>query len=172
MTDYAFLPPEREFADTLLAFRDFEMASTWRVRVAPDPLGPVNKIITLMRGGKRVRSVLWPVPVGATVTLKRDGGAWTLSNLQAMRNAMWDSQGSSEPPPRIDVRPPGWCVEVDGHRVLEVPDSEIRPPAPLRRPIPWRTRAQWRLRKRFYAAVDRVVVPLGYHHEDDCGDYR
>lgn len=35
-----------------------------------------------------------------------------------------------------------------------------------------RTRAHWRLRKWFYAAADRVVVPLGYHHGDDCGDYR
>ena len=140
MTDYPYEPPERMFSDTMLAFRDFELASTWGVRVESDPLGPVNKIVRLMRGQRCLKSVLWPVPAGADVRLVRSL--------------------------------PGWRVEVDGTTVLSIADAEIPTPVTLRRPIPWRTRAQWRLRKWFYAAVDRVVVPLGYHHGDDCGDYR
>ncbi len=169
MTDYPYEPPERMFSDTMLAFRDFELASTWGVRVEADPLGPVNKIVRLMHGGKSVRGALWPVPAGAVVRLARDDGAWTLRNLSAFRDVLWDSRGTDKPEPTIDIRPRGWRIEVDGTTVLTVLDET---PAPLRRPIPWRTRAQWRLRRWFYAAVDRVVVPLGYHHGDDCGDYR
>lgn len=169
MTDYPYEPPERQFADTLLAFRDFELASTWGVRVENDPLGPVNKIVRLMHGGKSVRGALWPVRADAVVRLMRDEGYWSIAHLRALQDALWDSRGTDRPGPIIEMHPPGWRIEVDGTTVVSVPD-EIKPP--LRRPIPWRTRAQWRLRKWFYAAVDRVVVPLGYHHGDDCGDYR
>ncbi len=172
MTDYPYEPPERPFNDTLLAFKDFELASTWGVRVENDPLGPVNKIVRLMRGQRRIASVLWPVPDDATVRLVRDDGYYSLAALHGFRKQLWDSRGTDQPPPKMDMRPAGWRVEVNGTTVLSVADSQIATPAPLRRPIPWRTRAQWRLRRWFYAAVDRVVVPLGYHHEDDCGDYR
>ena len=162
MTDYPYEPPEREFSDTLLAFRDFELASTWGVRVENDPLGPVNKIVRLMRGQRRLKSVLWPVSPGADVRLVRDAGT--------PRVTIWAANWT--PIDELPYRPAGWRIEVDGTTVLSITDAEISAPATLRRPIPWRTRAQWRLRKWFYAAVDRVVVPLGYHHEDDCGDYR
>lgn len=166
MTDYPYEPPERMFSDTMLAFRDFELASTWAVRVEPDPLGPVNKIITLMRGGQRIKSVLRPVATGTTVRMGFQGGTGLAVGPG------WRAMLGYADVEREHYRPPAWWVEVDGRRVIEVAEHEIPAPAPLRRPIPWRTRAQWRLRKWFYAAVDRVVVPLGYHHGDDCGDYR
>ena len=84
-TEIPYEPPRREFADTLLAFRDFEMASAWGVRVEPDPLGPVNKIVSLRRGGRRVKSVLCPVPVGAKVQLVRDDGGYTVDELTGDR---------------------------------------------------------------------------------------
>ena len=114
MTDYPYEPPERMFSDTMLAFRDFELASTWGVRVEADPLGPVNKIVRLMHGGKSVRGALWPVPAGAVVRLARDDGAWTLRNLSAFRDVLWDSRGTDKPEPTIDIRPRGWRIEVDG----------------------------------------------------------
>ena len=167
MTDYPYEPPERMFSDTMLAFRDFELASTWAVRVEPDPLGPVNKIITLMRGGQRIKSVLRPVATGTTVRMGFQGGTGLAIGPG------WRAMLGYADVEREHYRPPTWWVEVDGRRVIEVAEHEILlPPAAPRRPIPWRTRAQWRLRKWFYAAADRVVVPLGYHHGDDCGDYR
>ena len=63
--------PRASVLDTMLAFRDFELASTWGVRVESDPLGPVNKIVRLMRGQRCLKSVLWPVPAGADVRLVR-----------------------------------------------------------------------------------------------------
>ena len=133
-----------------------------RMTVQPDPLGPVNKILTIWAHGQRAGTVLRPVREDAVCRLGYDSGT--------PRFTVWASDWAklAETP----YRPPCWYIEVDGRRVLEVAESQIKSLAPLRRPIPWRTRAQWRLRKWFYAAVDRVVVPLGYHHEDDCGDYR
>lgn len=58
MTDYPYEPPERMLSDTLLAFRDFELASTWGVRVENDWLGDVNQIVSLMHVGKRIREPL------------------------------------------------------------------------------------------------------------------
>lgn len=113
---------------------------------------------------------LWPVHPGAVVRLVRDEAYYSIAHLRAFRDALWDTRGTDQPAPTIEVHPPGWRIEVDGETVLRVPDETK--PVPPRPAIPWRTRAQWRLRKWFYAAIDRVVVPLGYHHEDDCGDYR
>ena len=170
VTDYPYEPPERMLSDTLLAFRDFELASTWGVRVENDWLGDVNQIVSLMHVGKRIRGALWPVHPGAVVRLVRDEAYYSIAHLRAFRDALWDTRGTDQPAPTIEVHPPGWRIEVDGETVLRVPDETK--PVPPRPAIPWRTRAQWRLRKWFYAAIDRVVVPLGYHHEDDCGDYR
>lgn len=170
MTDYPYQPPERMFADTLLAFNDFEMASTWKARVEPDPHGPVNKIVRLMRGQRRVRSVLWPVSPGATVRLVRDDGAWTLSNLYALRNRLWDSRGTDEPPPRIDIRPPGWRIEVDDMTVLTVTDTELAPPYVPPPSPPWWTRARTALHARLRTETDRIAARLGYRPADEWSD--
>jgi hypothetical protein len=61
VTVIPYEPPDREFTDTMLAFRDFDLASTWSVSIEPDPLGPVNNIVTLMRGRRRIKSALLAV---------------------------------------------------------------------------------------------------------------
>ena len=81
MTDYPYEPPSASSATPCWRSGDFELASTWGVRVENDPLGPVNKIVRLMRGQRReIASVLWPVPDDATVRLVRDDGItrWAL----------------------------------------------------------------------------------------------
>jgi hypothetical protein len=160
MTDYPYQPPEREFADTILAFRDFELASTWSVRVEPDPLGPVNKIVTLMRGGQRVCSVLCPVPVGASVRVIREEGTprvrlWSFD---------WDELDDVMP-----YWPPGWRVEVDGRTVLTVTDAEMHTPASPPPPVPLWRRMRQALREQLRTDADWIAKRLGYHRDGECG---
>lgn len=134
MTTYPYQPPTREYQDTLLTYRDFTMASTWSARVEPDPLGPVNKIVSLWRGNRRVKAVLTRVPVDADVQVVRDDGGYTIAALFELKGRFWDSRGTNEPPPEIHTpRPPGWRIEVDGRTVLAVTDAEL---APARPPTP------------------------------------
>lgn len=164
MTDYPHEPPERMFADTILAFKDFQMASAWSVRVSADPLGPVNKIVSLMRGGKRIKSVLCLVPAGANVRLVREEGSgyrgwdhsWNQVPVSVYRNF----------PP---YREPGWRVEVNGETVLTVTDAEMRPPYVAPPPPPLWTRMRKVLREQVRADVDWVAGRLGYHRDEDCG---
>lgn len=168
MTEHiAYEPPERMFADTLLAFKDFEMASTWRVRVSADPLGPVNRIVSLMRGGQRIKSVLCPVPAGTSVRLVRDEGAWNIQELFALRDANWRTGEA----PTIDIRPPGWRIEVDGKTVLTVTDAEMRPPRPLAPTIPLWTRMRRVFREQVRADFDWAAGKLGFHRADECGGW-
>lgn len=166
--DHPYEPPVREFSDTLLTFKDWQLATTWAVRVEPDPLGPVNKIVSLMRGGQRVKSVLCRVPAGAAVRLVRDEYVWTVRNIEALRHRLWDTRGSGEPAPRIDIHPPGWRIEIDGRTVLTVTDAEMRPP---RRPEPriplWR-RMRTALTAQARADIDNIAARLGYHRAEHC----
>lgn len=161
MTDYPYQPPEREYADTMLAFRDFELASTWAVRVEPDPLGPVNKIVTLMRGGQRVRSVLCPVPVGADVRCGYDAG----SPRVRLWSASFEDLGDVGEP----YRPPTWYVEVDGRRVIDVPEHETYPPRPPAPRVPLWQRMRRALREQVRTDADWIAKRLGYHRECECG---
>lgn len=61
-------------------------------------LGPVNKIVRLMHGGKSVRGALWPVRADAVVRLMRDEGYWSIAHLRALQDALWDSRGTASSP--------------------------------------------------------------------------
>lgn len=169
MTDYPYEPPKREFFDTLLTFKEWQLASTWAVRVEPDPLGPINHIVTLMRGQQRIKSVLCRVPVGAAVRLVRDDGAcWTARDIQALQHQHWDTRGHGEPAPRIDIRPPGWRIEIDGRTVLAVTDAEMQPPAQPEPRIPLWRRMRTTLTTQAHSDLDTIAKRLGYHRDEDC----
>lgn len=177
MTTYvSYEPPRREFADTMLAFKDFEMASSWGARIAPDPLGPVNKIISVMYGGRRVgKAVLWHVPAGAVVKLVRVSDGYTIDELFALREQFYKFGRDAYSAPNLSARrAAGWAIEVDGREVLYVPDSEIWPPTPVA-PVPWRLRAVQRVRTRLQgwgrAVGDRVASRFGYVHESEARDW-
>lgn len=136
-------------------------------KVGPDPLGPVNKIVTLMRGNYRVKSVLCPVPAGATVTVGRGGSSY---------HEMWSGPGWRALNGELEERkPPHWYIEVDGRRVLEVPEHETRPPIPPPPRVPWHRRARTALKAaltaQLRADLNAIAKRLGYHHEDDCGGW-
>lgn len=169
MTEYPYQPPAREFADTLLAYRDFGIASTWSARVEPDPLGPVNKIVRLMRGSTPVKAALARVPAGASVRLVRDEGAWSINHLTALRNALWDTRGGKESPKVDAPLPPGWRIEIDGDTVLSVTDTELRPPYTPPPPPPLHRRLWTALREQARTDTDRIAALLGYHRDDKCG---
>lgn len=170
MTDYPYEPPERMYADTMLTFRDFELASTWSVRIENDPLGPVNKVVTLMRGGRRVKSVLCPVPKGATVRLVRDEGGYSLQELFALKELVWRTDrtgdGRRVATGHVPYRMPGWRVEIDDRTVLTVADEHtpyVAPPVPL-----WRRFRSWTT-KRARSAADGLARRLGYVRESEAG---
>ena len=73
MTDYPHEPPSASSA-TPAGVQGLRAGVHLGVRVENDPLGPVNKIVRLMRGQRRLKSVLWPVSPGADVRLVRDAG--------------------------------------------------------------------------------------------------
>lgn len=169
MTEYPYEPPEREFTDTMLAFRDLQMTSTWRALVEPDPLGDVNKIVTLMRGNHRVKSVLARVPVGATVKLGHDQGAPRIR----FWGPTWQELAGADAPIQVEpYRAPSWYVEIDDRRVIDVPEHETYPPTrPTPPPVPLKLRARRAIRKRWRATTDTIARRFGYHHEDDCGGW-
>lgn len=169
MTEFVpYEPPQLQLADTMLAYRDLQRASTWGVRIDADPLGPVNRIVTLMRGTTRVASILCPVPAGATVRLVRDEGAWNIDALFALRDANWRTGDK----PDIDIRPPGWRVEIAGRTVLAVTDAEMHTPTPAPH-VPWYLRAHRAMRRALIAQArtdaDAIANRLGYHRDDTCG---
>lgn len=160
-------PPEREFSDAILAFRDFELATTWAVRIEPDPLGPVNRIVKLMHGRHRVGLALYPIRAGSEVRLVRDEGGYSIEELFAARDAQWRTEyGKRVATVHVPFRVPGWRVEVDGRTVLTVPDEHtpyVVPRVPLRRRLrSWAT-------KRARSAADGAAGRLGYHREGECG---
>ena len=164
MTEYPYEPPEREFSDTLLV----QLAS-WRVRVEPDPLGPVNKVVKLLHGERLVAAVVTQVPAGASVRLVRDEGGWTMNEVFALRQRIWDARDRGEEPEYPPHRPPGWRVEIDGRTVLAVTDAELAPPRP---PAPrialWR-RMRTALLTQARADADWIAGRLGYHRDDEYG---
>lgn len=171
MTDYPYQPPD-EYASTITAYRDFVIAGAWSVRVEPDPLGDVNKIVRLMRGGKPVKSVLALVPAGATVRLLRDEGGYRIEDLCAFRDAQWRTEyGRKVATVHVPVRQPGWRVEIDDETVLAVTDAELRPPYVPPPPPPLWRRMRQALREQVRADVGAVAGRLGYHRADECGGW-
>lgn len=163
-------PPAREFADTMLAFKDFQLASTWGVRVESDPLGPVNSIVRLMRGNRPVKSVLTRVQAGATVRLVRDSGQLTIREVFDFQERIWAAREVGGNPIEIEsIQPPGWRVEVDGKTVLAVTDIEMQPPTPPAPRVPlWRRFRYWTA-TRARSAADGLAGRLGYVGADEAG---
>lgn len=173
MTEYPYEPPDREYASTITAFRDFNLASTWSVRIDPDPLGPVNRIVRLMRGGQQVRACLDRVPVGAQVRLVRDEGRLTIREVFGDLERIWAAREVGGNPIEIEaIELPGWRVEVNDQTVLAVTDAELQPPRTVPH-IPWLIRAYRALKaaavQQVRADMDAIAGRLGYHRDDECG---
>jgi hypothetical protein len=173
MTFVPYKPPALMFNDTFLAYGAFASPHIG-VLIEPDPLGPVNKILTLVCGDRRIKSALHPVGVGTVCRVERETGGYSLTEVFALRERRWgDPESDIGLPPR---RAPGWHITIDGRTVLYATEAEVHPPSPLPR-VPWRTRAhkatRTAVRTRVRALGDQVAGSLGYHHEDDCdrGDW-
>jgi hypothetical protein len=163
MTEIAYEPPEREFNDTLLAFRDMQMRDSMSAMIEPDPLGDVNRIVTLVRntGSRqhRIKSVLCRVPKGAEVELVYENTPTT---------TILDSDWA--PIHRWAGRHV-WAVKVDGKRVIEVPDSETHPPTLPRPTVPLSRRLRSWATKLARSAADGLAGRLGYHRAGECGGW-
>ena len=140
-------------SDTLLAFQAFVDAGNTRnvsVAIKPDPLGPVNRIVELRNGDRRVKAALCRVPAGATVELVHRRSGFDLPELFAYNHRLWDTRGRhSLADAEVELptyRPPGWYIEIDGQTVLYATEAEVwpLPPAP---PIPWRVRTKRAVRR-------------------------
>ena len=168
VSHYPYRPSHREYADTILAFNDFR-DSAWSARISPDPLGPVNKIVSLMRGDRVMAKALTHVPAGAKVALVRDSGGYGIDEVFALRSAFWDSRGAGKPPPETPFpRPPGWRIKINGRTVLAVTDRELAPPRPPAPKQPLRQRIIQDLREQWRHDCDTVAAKLGYHRAEKC----
>lgn len=169
MTIHLYEPPQRQFTDAFLSFIDYRNAGTWAALVESDPLGPVNKIVSLMRGQRRVKSVLCPVPAGADVRVVRDERGWTIDEVLALQNTRWLMDDNIGTLP--DPREPGWRIEINGRTVLSVTDAEMRTPYTPPPPPPLWHRMRTALREQLRADVDAVAKRLGFHRADECGGW-
>lgn len=138
-----------------------------RLEVKTDPLGPVNQIVSLVReDGSLIKSALCPVPAESVVKLGYDpprfeffGAGWQVL------------AGGKPPPPRTPRLYTLWTAEVDGRRVLEVPEHDAWLPIPPMPTPPLWHRMRTALRDRLRADVDAVAKRLGYHRDEDCGGW-
>lgn len=146
------------FNDVLLAFQRLS-APTISATVESDPLGDVNKIVRLRCGGRVVKTALCHVPDDAPVMVGR-ANAPTISLFDMDWNLATRTYSFV-----------GYYVEVDGRRVIEATDAEMRLPAPPAPHIPWKFRVKrWVDRaavKHLQPRADRLAERLGYHRE--CG---
>lgn len=120
------------------------------VIVRTDPLGPVNKILTIVRHNgdgtaTGLKSRLYPIRAGQAVQLVHDVGAWDLI-------------GGG----------PAWRVEVDEQTVLTLTDAElwtpsVAPPVPL-----WRRFRHWTARTA-RSITDGLTGRHRHLHEGECG---
>ena len=154
--------------DTFTAFQAFVEAGlscSVRVAITPDPLGPVNRIVTLRNGERRVKATLRRVPAGAKVELIHEHGM-RYSGLG------WRTLNGLPEEPEPEWRAPGWYVHLDGQVVLYATAAEVWPLPPVP-PVPWRVRARRAarrvIRERVRPHADRIAERLGYHRDDDCG---
>jgi hypothetical protein len=162
--DYVPQPPM--FESTISAFQAMYGGPSISLRIAPDPLGPVNKILSVVRndrtGSTRVgKSVLYPIRAGSVVNLVHD-------NDHAADSTLYD--GHWTPLHRwggIDV----WAVTVDDKRILEVPHAATVPDVPARPAAPrWRRFRSWAT-KRARSTTDGLAGRLGYHRDHECQGY-
>lgn len=168
MTYIPYEPPESGFSDTLLAYKVFA-GPRMAALIEPDPLGPVNRIVRLMSGERCIKSALAHIPNGATVRLLRDEVSISIREVFAHRERLWGArEAGGKPIEIVAIQPPGWRVEVDDRTVLQVLDSELRPPPPPPPKIPWRRRTRCKIDRRARAAADAVAKRLGYHRDGEC----
>lgn len=133
-----------------------------RALIEPDRLGDVNSVVTLMNGDRRIRSVLTRVPDQATIVVGYDPGQfypWLSGPGWRTMNGMPELEDPAK------SKFPSWYIEIDGIRVLDVPEHETYPPLPPKPRVPLHQRA----RKHARAWANRLAERFGYHHEDDCG---
>lgn len=128
MTFIAYGPEPPMYNDPILSFMAFQEAGK-RVgcTIEADPLGPVNRIVSLVVGSdqRRVKASLvgWHELVGAEVKVERVN-----SPTMTLWTANW------EPTWRSPSRR-GYRVTIDGREVLYATDAEIWP-APIPTPEP------------------------------------
>lgn len=125
-----------------------------KVCVDPDPLGDVNCVIRVLRrlDDSLIKAVLHRNTPGiekpkigyGSSHFEDDGGIW---------GCIWGF--------------PVWYVEVDGERVIEVPEHETWPPTPPPPPITWRRRPRTAVNARTRKLTNRIAGRFGYVREDD-----
>jgi hypothetical protein len=169
--DVAYTPPEPMFQDTLLAFQAFSRPQV-SARIEPDPLGPVNKIVSLMVGERRIKSVLWHVPVGAAIEVAHEDGM--RGYFSAFSGPGWRALNGLSVEPEVETYcPPGWYIKINNHVALYATEREVNPPSIYVPPrvLLWRRMRQV-LDSQVRADLDAIAKRLGYHREDDCeGDW-
>lgn len=160
----AYEPPAPRLHDTLLAYHRLT-APQIGVTVSPDPLGPVNKIVRLVRRhgdyDHTIKAALTHIPEGAHIAVEHTAGRPSLT--------LWTE--SFEEIARDPGCPPGWYVTVDDRVVLRATDDECRPPLPPPPPLPWRARVRRTVNTRVRSAADRMAARLGYRRDDEAVDW-
>lgn len=132
------------------------------VTIEPDPLGTVNKIIRIVRHNSDgtttpIKAALAPVSAGTMVRF----GRGILEGRNEPRRGIWEF------PQWLVAGVPCWFAEVDGRRVLQVPDHETWPAFPTPK-SPWHRRARHTLSCRLRTAADAAAGRLGYHRDGQC----
>jgi hypothetical protein len=168
MTTFIPFTPEPA-TDVIAAYHQGRYLSIG-VEISPDSLGPVNRIVTLIKGNRRIKSALALVLPTSSVEVIRDygSGTYTLTELFALK----DSWLNPPPPHPEPYRPAGFHVEIDGHTVLTATDAEIWPLPVIPTP-PWRERTRRAVRKAVQARArkvgDRIAARFGYVHGSEAG---
>ena len=160
MIEHQYQPPERkhQHKDTLTA---------WSVQIRNDPHGSVNKIITLARYGKPIKTILCPLQPDDEVNLVRDHNQYSIDEVLTAHNKFWETGEI----PQFTQREPGWRIVVDGKTIMSITDTQIAAltPAPKAAPrTPLRTRLRRALTEQTRKDLDAIAKHLGYHRDEHC----
>lgn len=160
----AYEPPGPRLHDTLLAYHRLT-APQIGVTISADPLGPVNKVVRLVRRhGDRdhtIKAALVHVPQGARVAVERHYG-----RPQITLWTEWWQEIARDP-----GSPAGWYVTVDDRVVLRATEAECAPPPPVAPRSAWRIRLRRNAAGRARAVADRAAARLGYRRADEEADW-
>lgn len=142
-------------------------------RVEPDPLGDINSIVRLMRRNRdgtqtSIKAALYPIHPDDTIKIGHGGGF----NVNVHAGAPWQIIAGGRPRqtpfPETIWTAPTWYVEVNGKRIIEIPEHlQYEPPPPAPRP-PWHHRARTAIHTRMRSTADRIAARLGYTPADEC----
>ena len=176
-TEFHAYEPEAPMLESVFTAYQQITGPTVGCLIEPDPLGPVNRIVTLVYGKRRIKSTLvgWHTLVGAEVKIRHESGHFRITEMFNMVSQQWEVRGGGTRPVELPpVRDPGWYVEVDGETVLYASDLEIHPLTPALT-VPWRLRARKaakaRLKTWARATSDRIAARFGYVHESEVSDW-